>query len=543
MMRKRISVWMVALLALLIVAQPAGARKAAQPPPPPAAMDGTGSGDLSLLGSSTPGGTPGTWYLGAAPPNVDYTKPVLLFVHGKGSSAQTWWTATSYHGTNDMYTYAYNNGYRTAFVDLYPDQGMWDNGSMLNGLTDRIRSYFGVSKVTVIAHSKGGVDANAAAVHYGAAGKLSRIITLGSPHRGTPLADMAYSNWTWWLAELFGQTDEATYTMQTGYMDYFRSVTDGKISYPPYYTLSGYKCGPAFTAMWYGCMAISGEDDGVVPVWSTRIPGGTHLKEGYWDHDEIKMGSRTWSYFAPYIRTASTGMAVAQAGLVAAASGVSDVTPGAVRPAAPRNLILRGDRVAGSATATLPVESGVRSASFTLYTSNQAFAATLTGPDGEALRIAPAQQVPADLPLQGLWAGGVEVIAPTAGAWNLAVDGEGGYLLVVNLESDLTADLNVGHGIAVPGGKRDLTVTVAGRETGSAAVSGLVGPSRAPARLRPAFAGEQGRFHATVDLDGTNGIYNVSVTVIGITADGTSFERSLVSSFAAVQPQDIGKWR
>src|SRR5690606_15553332 len=114
-----------------------------------------------------------------------------------------------YHGANDMYTYAYNHGYRTAFVDLHPEGTMWDNGQLLSSLLNQITAYFGVSKVVIVAHSKGGVDANAAAAHYGAAPKISRVITLGTPHWGTPLADLAYSSWASWLAELLGQRTEA----------------------------------------------------------------------------------------------------------------------------------------------------------------------------------------------------------------------------------------------------------------------------------------------------------------------------------------------
>ena len=339
-MRKRIPIWLLMLLVVMALVQPASLAKSPKAPPAPTPM----TGDVSIMGSSAPPGSPGTWYVGATPPNVDYTKPVLLFVHGKGGSAQVWWGPTTYHGTNDMYQYAYNNGYRTAFVDMYHDRSMWENGQMLNQQIDKVRSYFGVSKVTIVAHSKGGVDSDAALAHYGASGKVSRVITLGTPHWGTPIADMAYSSWTWWIAALMGELNDATYTMQTGYMNYFRSVTDGRTAVP-FHTISGYKCGPVFSALWYGCMAIGGEDDGVVPVWSAKRPASTHMKTGYWDHDEIRMGSRTWSTFSSVIRTAQVDSAVAMEGprLAAAPGAMSDAGRGQSSAAeAPGNVILRG---------------------------------------------------------------------------------------------------------------------------------------------------------------------------------------------------------
>jgi triacylglycerol lipase len=392
----------------------------------------------SIGGSYT--GVVGDIYIGATPPNVSYTKPVLVFVHGYNSSASTWWTDTSYHGLNDMYQYAYNNGYRTAFVNMYPDQDMWYNGSLLNSQIDQIRSYFGVSKVTIVAHSKGGVDANTASVWYGATPKISRIITLSSPHWGTPLADLAFSSWTWWLAAIFGQANNATYSLQTGQMNYFRSITPQDTI--PYYTFSGYKCGPVFSALWYGCMAIGGEDDGVVPVWSARIPGGIHLKEGYWDHDEIKMGSRTWSYFAPYIQTAALTPAVAAEGplLAAAANTVVDVGHGkAAAPVTPGNLILRGGFGDGTAVPAFPIESGVRSVAFTIISSSPLLNATFTGPDGALYTVTTETQIPQDQIFGGAYMGVVKVAKPAAGQWHLSATAptEAGYLMIAGLDSDV----------------------------------------------------------------------------------------------------------
>ena len=57
--------------------------------------------------------TPGAIYYGATPPGGGENKPVLVFVQGLHGQASTRWT-----NGNDMYSDAYNAGYRTAFVDL-----------------------------------------------------------------------------------------------------------------------------------------------------------------------------------------------------------------------------------------------------------------------------------------------------------------------------------------------------------------------------------------------------------------------------------------
>ena len=463
----------------------------------------------------------GDWYVGATPPNADPSKPVLVFVHGKGGSASVWWGDTVYHGVNDMYTYAYNNGYRTAFVSLHPEGTMWANGELLSSLLNHITAYFGVSRVTIVAHSKGGVDANAASVHYGAAGKISQVITLGTPHRGTPLADLAYSNWAGWLAELLGQRTEATYVMQTGYMDYFRSVTDGRDPGVRYATVSGYKCGPIFTALWLGCMYISGEDDGVVPVWSAQKPGGTHLRTGYWDHDEIRMGSRVWRTIAPSLTAAGAPGGEARVGLRPEAE-----------PAVPGNLILRGGPAAEGATG-FPLESGVKAVTFHVLTSGADISAELVAPDGAVYPVKLTDQVPEGEVFAGAWIGSVTVQKPQAGEWKLVTGGpkDGAYLMIAALEGGVQASLDRGQGVSRPGAARSLNLALSGPAvTESRAVVELAGAGAA-VKGRAEFIQEQGRHRALIEAPAETGVHTLMVTVTGTLADGSAFERNLVSSF------------
>lgn len=46
-------------------------------------------------------------------------------------------------------------------------------------------------RVDIIAHSLGGLDARYALAHLGLARKVRSLVTIGTPHRGTPLADLA----------------------------------------------------------------------------------------------------------------------------------------------------------------------------------------------------------------------------------------------------------------------------------------------------------------------------------------------------------------
>ncbi|WP_279401318.1 hypothetical protein [Piscibacillus salipiscarius] len=86
---------------------------------------------ISIMGKASNGNdeTPGEWYIGSTPSNLDPSKPILLFVHGLNSTAQIWWE------DNDMYQTAYDAGYQTTFLQLHDAGGynedMWDNGQLL----------------------------------------------------------------------------------------------------------------------------------------------------------------------------------------------------------------------------------------------------------------------------------------------------------------------------------------------------------------------------------------------------------------------------
>ncbi len=487
-------VWQIISVLLLLILMGA-------PPFSPALAESSPPAPVRLHGA------PGSWYAGAVPPNFDPAKPVLVFVHGKGGSATSWWGETAYHGPNDMYAHAYNAGYRTAFVDLYPEGDMWANGHLLAQELVATTDHFGVEKVVIIAHSKGGVDVNAAVTFFGAASMIEMVITLGSPHWGTPLADLVYSTWTWWLAVILGQQSDAAYVMQTGYMAWFRSMADAEPAGVPYLTVGGTKCGPFLSALWWGCVYLSGQDDGLVPIASTRKPGAQVLVESAWDHDEIRMGSRVWGPIASVLQS---GGAPSRAAAEGGAGALG-------------NMLLRGGEVTGVTMGEpFPLESGVQGASITFVASSPEFKATLISPDGVRHEVSMAAQADGFLP--GAWAGSVELKLPAPGQWQLQVSApeRTGYLMIASLESDLRASLELGGQVAAPGESLPVAVRLS-QKTATFQVSTNGEP------LRPALT-----------LAQEEGVQNLSITVTGTLPDGSAFERNLVGS-VMVMPTAPGR--
>ncbi|MGM9987713.1 MAG: esterase/lipase family protein [Bacillaceae bacterium] len=257
--------------------------------------------------------TPGKWFLGDTPPNLNASNPPIVFVQGKNGSSTSWYGETEYHGINDMYTKAYEAGYQTVFVQLYDAAGngsenQYTNGRLLASMLADISQHFNGKKVNIIAHSKGGPDTQAALIHYGAHKYVGRVITLGSPHHGSELADLSYSWYAGWLGKLLGQNDAGTYSLQVGEMAKFRSVTDSHTNRNKnkYYTVAGSNRGPAFSALSLGGAYLGsyGANDGLVTVTSSKLSYGTHLfTDSSIDHDNIRMGSKVFSRIEPYLRS------------------------------------------------------------------------------------------------------------------------------------------------------------------------------------------------------------------------------------------------
>jgi hypothetical protein len=342
--------------------------------PPPQPMGNVISNQLPPPSEDT---TPGTWFLGATPANADPNKLPIVFVQGMNGKAQNWWNETNYHGLNDMYETAYNHGYRTAFVQLYDAGGkpssQWDNGELLARMLKEIYDHFG-QKVNIVAHSKGGPDTQAALIHYGAYPYVSKVVTLGSPHHGSHLADLAHSSWAGWLAELLGQRSDATYSLQTGEMAKYREQTD---SHPDadknvYYTAAGTNWGPSLSALWFGGFYLSshGDNDGLVNVWSTELPYGNHLFTKDVDHDAIRTGSVAFAEIDSVLRSGQ----VVQ-----------------TRPDVPRmteesadHFVRGGPLTAGTqAEETIPVDAGSEEILFTVLTKSPEVEVRLTSPSGK----------------------------------------------------------------------------------------------------------------------------------------------------------------
>ncbi len=254
------------------------------------------------------------WFRGAIPPTPHNT--VLVFVHGKHDDETIWFDKLNHYGHNDMYELAYNAGYKTAFVRLGSEATMWYNGRVLAEQLASIERYFNTRNIVIIAHSKGGIDAQAALVYYNSIGAPRKIISLSTPYYGSPLADLLFSNfYVTWLALLIGQATPAAFVLQTAYMYDFqeRLSSDPDNQYLYYYTLSGWDIGPF--PLWLGGLYLNmhggdyahGGNDGAVTFESAHLSAphasrislpaySDHQRKWFFNHFNMPLGDNTWYY-------------------------------------------------------------------------------------------------------------------------------------------------------------------------------------------------------------------------------------------------------
>ncbi|MGP4069135.1 esterase/lipase family protein [Halobacillus sp. B29] len=386
-------------------------------------------------------GTPGEWYLGDKPDTISDSKHPILFIHGFNRSSNTW-----YEG-NDMYATAYENGYETAFIDVYPDRSMWENGALLAQKIKEIYQHFG-EKIVVVAHSKGGLDTQVALVHYGADPYIERMITLATPYYGSQLADLAYSRWASWLANILGSKNEATYSLQTGYMSHFRSETDSQPNayQTPFYTLAGTKWGRFGSSLYWGGLYLRayGSNDGAVTVKSSRIEYATEIQAGEWDHTTIKEGSSTFDVFEPFLQEKAASFANRQAAHTA--HEVQNPEAG--------NYV-SGGAFTGTTNETIHVEKRVYELTVN-WLSNQADSnLTLTDPERNAHPYFTTGQ-DSDAFFEGAYHHTLTIHNPASGTWTLEASSvqKEHYLLHVSFASPLNALLST----ALSSDDRNITI-------------------------------------------------------------------------------------
>ena len=83
-------------------------------------------------------------------------------------------------------------GIQIFFGNTYAWDDYESNAHVLKETIEKILSETGKEKVNIIAHSKGGLDSRYLIWKYDFGGKIASLTTVGTPHRGSEIADLIY---------------------------------------------------------------------------------------------------------------------------------------------------------------------------------------------------------------------------------------------------------------------------------------------------------------------------------------------------------------
>ncbi|WP_176256690.1 esterase/lipase family protein [Derxia lacustris] len=163
--------------------------------------------------------------------------PVVLLVHGFGCNATIWRHAA---------VRLADAGYRVAALDLLPVFGPIElYVEQLHARIEALCAEHGCDRLMTVGHSMGGIALRAYAARHGDA-RLARLVTLGSPHRGT------------WFAQLFLSPNVRQ--MRIG-SDFLRELAEVEADRPAQDRI----------CLW------SRHDNVVTPQLSARLPGAREV--------------------------------------------------------------------------------------------------------------------------------------------------------------------------------------------------------------------------------------------------------------------------
>lgn len=517
-------------------------------------------------------GLPRNIYEGPTPPNWDPQKPVLLFVQGLHEHAGKWWSETVYHGRNDFLDAAYAAGYKTFFVDLWdaiggPAGTSIDNGCLLRQQIEIIVQYWGAERIHIIAHSKGGLDSTYASILLGANQWVKTVVTLSTPHWGSPLADLAQTAWFGWLSEILHYNDPGTQFLQTANCALYREFADALPGNEAlrFYTFAGTSWGPALSGLSVGGSFIftsCGQNDGLVCRSSAHHPWSYNdegISDGHHrlvfddqepdlhelDHDSIRMGHPFINFLGGqndcYVQVAEEALHYIS---ILWEDGAAGATFGPPRNPAREPISLRGDFLfrggkipnQGIHALTFPMESNVEKIECEVLASDSSLSFQLLDPFGNVF---PLEKSEAGLhPIfQNIVPNRLEINQPYPGSWTLLSTGnpEQAFAMILRFQSPVQIDLSLPAGQIYHAGtpieilpqNRNEQNLIAEKEI-EFSLESKTQQSHSE-RIERKW---QGLRTESLSISEPRGIHTLSMTAKGKDLQGFAFERNYVTSIA-----------
>lgn len=241
-------------------------------------------------------------YFGQQP--YSWNGKTIVFNHGFNNTAET------FLGTSDnMYKWAYEQGYRCVFVSTHQGESMWDDAAALNQAMEQIETRWQAGTYYYLGYSNGGKAIDIVMSVYDKKDWFVSAVTLGTPYKGTPLANIAQYPAISWVADLIG-LGGALETSTTYYMESVRPLLDNHTNNRPdkfyHFGYTGYNQFWSNPFGTYVVMSVSGsvisamgwgDNDGTTP-YNGHYKSGSHImqrKGVKYNHLNLTRNHRVWN--------------------------------------------------------------------------------------------------------------------------------------------------------------------------------------------------------------------------------------------------------
>ncbi|WP_292008661.1 T9SS type A sorting domain-containing protein [Chryseobacterium sp.] len=242
-------------------------------------------------------------YYGATPSN--WNGKTIVFTHGYNGT-----NATFIDNNALIYKSAFNNGYKTVFITTTKGESMETNAALFAEGLEQVKAKLGTSKFYMAAYSNGGKSIDLALSIYGKNDMAIKVATLGTPLKGTQIANAGQWPGISWVAST-SYPNAGMETSTTYYMENVRNIVDNHPNNDPskFYHIGhiGYNIlsNNGFTSYLQNLATGNiikamggGNNDGTTPYYSHYKTGG-HIVlqdgEGKRNHSNLPNDEYSWN--------------------------------------------------------------------------------------------------------------------------------------------------------------------------------------------------------------------------------------------------------
>ncbi|WP_256841873.1 cell wall-binding repeat-containing protein [Ornithinimicrobium cryptoxanthini] len=485
---------------------------------------------------------------------LSFTMPrPTVFAHGIFSSHDIWltpWSAT----LQDAGIYTHDT------LDMGALDSIANNADKIGVAVEETRERYGVDSVNMVVHSKGGLDSR----HYVESHEgVDRIVQLGTPNAGSPLADLAQgivvSVGGIGGSLIGGLAAPAGVQLTTPYMWLYNNTH--ALSPEVDFTVMAGDYSATGCPLTLDCLRdrfllqVTGQGDTIVPLWSAHrfasMLQHTYASSGQdkdATHGGLHHSDAILDLLSPTVEQPGTDDTGAVFSTQSASIGPTAEGPVGQLPQHTATVV--GLTAAGPGEHEVPIDASSPTFVSVLYTAGAAVTVELVSPSGDRITPSTPGVEFEDSEMEGSRLAVYHLPSPEVGTWTVEVGGGSATTAYAIHAWPSETDVSLTVELPEPSVASGEAVTVHATLTDGA--TALTGAQLSATVLRPddtsvevaladdglgadATAGDG--IYSTTLTTGPVGMYRLGVVASGDTADGTPFSREVFALATASSGQ------